>query len=290
MRQSKGTLLICVLPAFVYVVIVCFVPLFLALRMSFSEQIGGENVFVGLSHYTRLLYDKVFWQITAQTFYFAGFSVLLHFSIGLLFALLLNQRIKYRDLWRGLQAIPWLFPAAVTGCIWIFIFQPQYGLLNSILFRLNLSHLAQDWLGQTNLALTSVTIANSWTFFSFFTLMFLAAMQNIPREAYEAAAIDGAGSWSRFWYVTLPNLKPIMFTLCLLDFIWTFRFFDLTWIMTKGGPVRSSEILPTYVYKTAFHNFDYHRAAAIGAAMMIFLLPFTLWYLKLYRSSLERGA
>jgi len=288
MRKRKGIILIA--PTLIYVIVVCFIPLFLALRMSFYQKVGKEYVFVGLSHYIQLFSNKIFWKVTGQTFYFAGFSVLLHFLIGLGLALLLNQNIKYRNLWRGLQTIPWLFPAAVTACIWILIYQPQYGLLNTILFKLNLPHLAQDWLGQTNLSLTSITIANGWTFFSFFCLMFLAAMQNISKEIYESAAIDGAGSWSRFWYITIPILKPVIITVCLVDFIWTFRFFDLTWIMTKGGPVRSSEILPTYVYKTAFYDFNYERAATIGAGMMILMLPFTIWYLKLYHSLIERGA
>jgi len=274
-----------ILPAAIYLVAGCFYPLFSALKMSFYKSVATREVFAGLWHYGNLLRDHVFWSVTGHTFFFAGFSVLFHFLIGLGFALLLNRNLKYKNVWMGLQFIPWLFPMTVVACLWVLIYQPQLGILNNLLRRLNLSTLAIEWLNIPETALAAVTVANIWSFYPFFTLILLAAMQNIPLSVYEASTIDGAGAWSRFWYITIPLIRPAIFTSCLLDMIWTFRFFDLVWIMTKGGPARYSEILPTYVYKTAFYNFDFHRAAAIGGLMVIFMVSFCTLYLVFYSKS-----
>jgi multiple sugar transport system permease protein len=252
--------------------------------MGFYESVGRETVFVGLKHYGGLLREDIFWSTVGHTFFFSGFTVVFHLLIGLGFALLLNRDIKCMSLWRALQFIPWLFPAAVASCIWKLIYQPQYGLLNTVLYGLNLSSLATEWLGRPETALAAVTVVNIWNWYPFLTLMLLAAMQGIPDELYEAAGIDGAGGWAKFFHITIPYLRPVILTVCLLDFIWTFRFFDMVWIMTRGGPMRASEILPSYVYKTAFEALNFHRAAAIGGLMVIFMVVFVVVYLLSHSS------
>jgi multiple sugar transport system permease protein len=271
------------LPAILFLVLAGILPLLASLKMGFYQEVKGETVFVGLKHYGWVLQHKPFWSATGHSFFFSGFTVLGHLLIGLGFALLLNRKIKHLSFWRGLQFTPWLFPPAAVSCLWILIYQDQYGLLNSMLRFLSLSDWTTNWLGTPGTALTAVTIASIWNWYPFLTLTLLAGMQNIPGELYEAIEIDGGGSWSKFWFITIPHLMPVILTICLLDFLWTFRFFDMAWIMTHGGPAKSSEVLATYVYKLAFHTYRFDRAAAVGGLIVIFMGVFTILYLLAYR-------
>lgn len=269
-----------VMPAFIYLLVTCIYPFLKALYTSFVTEAGG---FVGLHYYQEVLHQEYFLKVIRNTFFFTGFSVLFHFLIGLGFALLLNtENLKYRNLWRGLQFLPWLFPPTVAACIWILMYHPVHGVINTSLHQVGLGVMARSWLGDPNLALSMVTITNVWSFYPFFTIMMLAALQSIPETLYEAAVIDGATKWNSFWYITLPHLKPVILTVALLDTIWTFRFFDLVWIMTKGGPMKASEIFPTAIYKTAFKGFKFGEAAAMGGFMVLFMLFFVILYVKYY--------
>ena len=272
------------LPASIYLLMTCIYPLGSALLLGFYDTIGGKTVFVGLGNYIKAINDSALPGVLVNSLAFTAFSVLFHMLIGLGLALLLNVRGRRRNLWRALQLIPWLLPASVVSCIWLLIYQPQYGLLNTVLSKLRLPFLVRDWLGDPGTALASVTISNIWMGYPFFAVMILAALQNIPSDLYEAARIDGAGGWGVFWYITLPLLRPVILTTSLLDIIWTFRFFDLVWIMTKGGPIRATEIMPTYVYKTAFYNFNFHYAAALGGIMVLIMICLSIGYLRIYLS------
>lgn len=272
-------------PAFIYLVLTSVYPLINALRMGFFRSAGGEETFIGLTYYIEVLKDKAFWGVLYNSFFFTFLSVIFHLIIGLIFAILLNRKIRGRDVYRSLQFIPWLFPAVVASSIWVLMYQPQYGLVNTFFNKIGLAFLSFNWLGDPKTALTAVTITNIWTWYPFFTLMILAALQNIPEELYEAARIDGGGDMAQFLHITLPLLKPVIMTTSLLDTIWTFRFFDMIWVMTKGGPVRASEILPTFVYKTAFFDFNFNKASAIGGIMVIIMLIFSVIYLRYYIST-----
>jgi len=281
--KHKINWIIFVLPAFLFLWIACFLPIGVAFKMSFFRPMGHKEIFVGLLHYIRTLQDSLFWLATKNTFYFTGVSVLFHLLLGLAFALLLNKPIKFQKLWRGLHFVPWIFPPVVVAVIWILMAQSEFGLINTILSQLGLSKFRYSWLGRPNTALPMVAIAYIWCGFPLYSIMLLAARQNIPLELYEAAAVDGAGEWHQFSHITIPLLIPTILTIILLDTIWSFRFFDLVWVMTKGGPVHSSEILPTYVYKTAFLEFDFNRGASIAGLMFLFMLCFSITYIFLYR-------
>lgn len=283
-RLSKNTKAVMfIIPAAVYLTLTCLYPLISALKMGFYTEIaGGKNIFVGLSNYIEIFKDPTIWHVMQNSFFFTGFTVLFHLLLGLTFALLLSQKIKYRDFWRGLQFIPWLLPPAVIGALWVLIYDPVIGLFNTTLRQLHLPFLMHDFLGDPKTALSAVTFVNVWSWYPFFTVMLLAGLIGIPADLYEAARLDGAGRWGRFRYVTIPLLKPVILTICLLDAIWTFRFFDLVWIMTEGGPARATEIMPSYVYKTAFYDFDFNMAGAMGGVMVGIMLIFVLVYLKVY--------
>jgi len=251
--------------------------------MGFFEQRKGETVFVGFKHYIWAIENDQFWNSTINSIYFSGFTVIFHLLIGMGFAVLLNRKIKLLTVWRGLQFLPWLFPTAAVSIVWILIYQDQYGLLNSTLRYVGLSDLTTNWLGTPGTALTAVAIANTWNWYPLLTLTLLAGMQNIPEDLYKAMDVDGGGPWHKFWLITIPHLMPVILTMCLLDFLWTFRFFDMTWIMTHGGPAKSSEVLATYVYKVAFHTYRFDRAGAIGGLMLILMGAFTVLYLVTYQ-------
>lgn len=278
-----------VIPAFAFLVITGIFPLLASLWTGFFQVRRGDSEFVGMKHYQWVLQDDVFWKSTLNSFIFTGGTVVGHLLIGLGFALLLNQKIRHLSVWRALQFIPWLFPPAAVSILWILIYQGQYGLINSGLRAVGLGGWAMNWLGEPSTALAAVTVASIWNWYPFLTLTLLAAMQNIPSELYEAMDVDGGTSWDKFRNVTLPHLTPVMLTVCLLDFFWTFRFFDMTWIMTKGGPGKSSEVLATYLYKLAFQEYRFDRAAAVGGYIMLIMALLTVVYLFAYRRA-ERAS
>lgn len=273
-----------VIPAIIYLLAVGIIPMVTSLKMGFYEEVaGGGEVFVGLKNYKSVVQDSGFWNATRHSFFFSGFTVLGHLLVGFGLATLLNRQIKRLTVWRGLQFIPWLFPPAAASILWILIYQDQYGLLNTILRYWNLSSWTANWLGEPGTALIAVTITSIWNWYPFLTLTLLAGMQNIPNELYKAVEIDGGGNWAKFWFITVPHLIPVILTICLLDFIWTFRFFDMVWIMTRGGPAKYSEVLPTYLYKLAFLAYRFDRAAAVGGLMFIIMSIAAVIYLILYR-------
>jgi len=271
------------LPAVLFLIAAGIVPLIISLKMGFFEEMRGEEKFVGLKHYAWALNQKPFWSATVHSFFFSGFTVLGHLVIGMGFALLLNRGIKALPFWRGVQFMPWLFPPAAVSVLWILIYQDQYGLLNESMRGVGLGGWTMNWLGMPGSALAAVTITSIWNWYPFLTLTLLAGMQNIPGQLYEAVETDGGGAWRKFWFITIPHLMPVILTICLLDFLWTFRFFDMTWIMTHGGPAKSSEVLATYVYKVAFHTYRFDRAAAIGGLIVVCMGVFTVLYLLAYR-------
>lgn len=271
------------LPAVTFLVIGGVLPLVASLQMGFYEQQKGESVYIGFKHYTWALENEQFWNSTINSIYFSSFTVIFHLLIGMGFALLLNRKIKFLTFWRGMQFLPWLLPPAAVSVLWILIYQDQYGLLNTTLRHIGLADWTMNWLGRPETSLTAVAIANTWNWYPFLTLTLLAGMQNIPEDLYEAMEVDGGSSWDKFRFITVPHLMPIILTICLLDFLWTFRFFDMTWIMTHGGPAKSSEVLATYVYKVAFNTYRFDRAAAIGGLMLILMGALTVLYLTAYR-------
>ncbi len=254
----------------------------IVLKRSFFHTVGNNQKFIGFGNYISLFKDMEFYLVLKNTLIFTILSVVFHLVLGIMLAYLLNKKIRFRNIYRSIQFIPWLLPPVVVGSLWVLIYHNLYGLLNIVLQRLHLSNLAIDWLGNAGSSLLSVSIANIWAGFPFFTLMLLASMQNISEDIFEAARIDGANEWTQFWKITVPLIKPVILTTSLIEFIWTFRFFDLVWVMTRGGPINATETIPIYVYKKAFLEFDFNKASAIGIIMVLIMVSFSLLYVKNY--------
>ncbi|TKJ22371.1 MAG: hypothetical protein CEE43_07410 [Promethearchaeota archaeon Loki_b32] len=273
----------CCLPAILFIGIMFFYPVFDVVRISLYESslFQEEVSFVGLKHYKTILQDRRFLSALKNTFYFASFSVFFHLLLGLIFASLLNQKIKFRTAGRVLHFFPWLVPQAVAAVLWLLMYQPLIGLYAQIPSWLKVIDPKPGWLSNTSTVMIAIGITNVWKFFPFFSLNLLEGMQVIPDELYEAEAIDGASSWYRFLYITIPHLKPVILTICMFDGVWCFsKTFDLVWLMTEGGPAGTSEILTTYIYEKAFWGESIEYAAAISVVMTLLLMGFVVIYIR----------
>jgi multiple sugar transport system permease protein len=182
-----------------------------------------------------------------------------------------------------LVLIPWTVPIVIAAMTWRWILQPEYGIGNVLLVRAGILAEPIYWLGDLSTALGTTIFVNIWRSFPFYTITLLAAMQAVPRELLEAAAIDGANAWQRFWKITLPHLKGVSLALIVLHVVWTFNNVEFIWLLTEGGPLHASETLATLVYRLAFRTFQISEAASLSVMMIALLLIVGAGYLTLSR-------
>ncbi len=229
-----------------------------------------------MQNYFKLISDAIFSKGIYNTIKFAGLNVLFHFILGLSMALLLNMQIKARRFLRIIVLLPWTVPDVIAGLIWKFMFAPLSGIVNEVLFQLNLINTPIQWLDDPQLALSSVAFAEIWRGYPFVMLILLAGLQAIPQQLYEAAEIDGASVLQRFRYITLPSLKTMIIIALALDTIWECRRFGIIYNMTYGGPGHASEVLSLLTYKHYFEFFNpgYAAAIAIVLASIMFIVSF----------------
>ena len=284
-RSLAGYLFIA--PAILYLLAITVYPMLRVFWDSFFKFTMGTRGgrFVGFENYVALFKDALLLVSFRNTVVFSIGAVVLHLAIGLSLAVLLNRRVVRRrktmqNLFRGFFLQPWLFSSAVAGALWTLLYHP-FGILNSGLVEMGRQPIS--FLGDTRFAMWAVILVNAWKFFPFTMVMVLAGLQSIPSELYEASTIDGASRLQQFRWVTVPLLMPVLSILTTLDFIWSFGFFDLVWLLTRGGPMDATEVLSTYSYKTAFLGLDFGYASAISAVMFVILLAFAILYLRLYR-------
>jgi multiple sugar transport system permease protein len=255
-------------------------PVLDTLRLSLMETRGkDQTIFVGLANYTRLFQDAEFWSAFKNSITFTLGSVFGHLVLGLAVALLLNQRIPFRPVFRIISLVPWMFAPVVVAMTWRWMLDAQLGVINFLLGRLGLTG-PFLWFENARLALPAIIATNVWRGFPFATITLLAALQAIPKEQYEAAAVDGASAQKQFRFVTLPNLRFALIIIATLDTIWNFKHFDLIQVMTNGGPAGATEVLTTLTYKVSFENFEFGYAAAMGVVMSLILLATTVVYVR----------
>jgi len=282
---ARSLPLVFIAPTFLTLGFLVFYPILQVIYISpWNNYLTIKNpVFVGLGNYIWLLQQGVFSLIFSNTAIFAVASVLLHLVLGLSLAMLLSAKIntRARGMFRGVLILPWMFTAAVVAVNWRLILNP-FGIFSALLTQLGLMSLAApiDWFGEQGLALPALILINLWRGYPFVMLMLLAALQSIPLELYEAAAVDGAGAWMRFRYVTIPSIRPVIASVGLLDAIWNFRLFDLVFLTTGGGPLNSTHVLATYTYQLAFENFEFGRASALAVMMLLLTSVLTIFYFR----------
>ncbi len=235
--------------------------------------------FAGLDNYRDVLEDEDFWPSLWHTLVWTSVSVAGEYGLGLASAVALAQNVRGRAIFRGIIIIPWVIPIVVAGLNWTWLLTPDYGVLNLWAVKLGLLKAPVYWLGRLDTALLTVAFVNIWRSFPFYTVSLLAAMQAIPREMQEAAAVDGAGPMRRFLVITMPHLRAVSYTLIFIHIIWTAVNFDFIYVMTEGGPLNASETLPIMIYRYAMQNFDVGGACALASMMMGFMVAsFALYY------------
>ena len=238
------------------------------------DLLSPRKLWVGLDNYTYLFTNPAFGGILWHTLVFTVASVVGTCGLGLAMALLLNMPLRGRNAVRGIVFSPVMLSGAAIGIVWIFIFDPRYGLIQSLLQLIGLD--SPNWLLDTQWALWAVIIVHVWKTIGYAVVIYLAGLQAIPRELYEAAVVDGAGGWSRFLNITVPGLSPVIFFLLITTVLTGFQSFDIIKVMTDGGPVDATTTLIFYLYEQGFVAFNAGRAGVSAVLLFIFMLIFTL--------------
>lgn len=241
------------LPAALFLLAFTAIPLAQAVVLSLQRWNGIQPAtFVGLRNYRLLLEDAVFRQAVGNTIYYTVATILFQTTVPLVVASILNSGIRGSTIFRFVYFLPVIISLTITGLLWSMIYEPNFGILNETLRALGLKSLTQLWLADRSLVLPSIIVVSIWQSLGFYMMIFFAAMQSIPEDLYEAAAIDGANSLQRFRFVTVPMLRNTIIVVIVLNTINGVKSFDQVWVMTAGGPNHASETLGTYLYRTAF--------------------------------------
>ncbi|MCJ1682263.1 MULTISPECIES: carbohydrate ABC transporter permease [Rathayibacter] len=271
-------------PTAIVMLVLMLVPVLLVIGYSFFDNVitNPKPAFVGLANYLEVLGDPKFRTATGNTIVFVGVSVAAHLVLGLGFAMLLNSPLVptvAKSLFRVVYVLPWLFTVAIIAVLWRLLLNPN-GVINYALISLGLTDKGIEWLASPATALLSVTFINIWAGYSFYMITLLAGLQGIPHDLYEAAKVDGASAWQRFWNVTIPQLKPIIISMSVLDIIWTSQQFALIWMTTGGGPIDATEMLSTYTYKLAFSRYEFSVASASAVLILLLTMVLAFFYVR----------
>jgi multiple sugar transport system permease protein len=283
--------LLLIAPAMALLLTIILYPLLNSMYIGLLDKslIYGGDEFVGLQNIAAVLRAD-FLPILRSTLVFTAGATLLPFLLGFGVALILNGPLPGRGIWRGAFLMPWLVPSVIVSFLWLWIFNANYGVLNGVLRNLGLIASNVNWLSNGASAMTAVIIAKTWQTFPWIAVMILAALQTIPRELYEAAAISGANRWQSFRYVTVPHLRGVSSIVLLLSLIWNFQHFETIYVMTQGGPAKATTTFSVAVYQTAFQAFDLGKAGALGILWMLLLSAVVLVYLRFGMGEEEANA
>ena len=271
-------------PALVIILGLNLYPTISGVLTSFTNQslLDPFNwAYVGLQNFQKLFADPVFHISLIHSLVLTGLAVVLQVILGLILAHLLIQNVPGIQFFRSIGMIAWVLPIIASVVMFRFITLPNYGFINILLKDLGLGHLARNWFGDETYAFALILIMHLWRNVPFYAISFMAAMQAIPSDLYEAARIDGASAWRQFYHVTLPNLRYIILVMVILHVTFTFNNFDFVYLSTGGGPVNSTEVLPTFIYKQAWNGYELGYASAGGVVMLIVLVVLALGCRKL---------
>jgi multiple sugar transport system permease protein len=247
------------------------------------DIISPDRPFIGLQNYERMFQDEDYRQSIINTAYYTGATVPLTMGVGLLIALLLNQPIRGRGLLRTLYFMPVVTPFVVVAIIWKWLYNGDFGLFNYYLLKTHLIDEPLLWLSDKNLAMPAVVLMSVWSGVGFSMVIYLAGLQSIPQEYYDAAKVDGAGAWARFRHITVPMLAPTTLFLMVMGIIGSFQVFTQIFIMTNGGPVDRTTTMVFYIYEAAFKFYEMGYASTLAYALFAMLFVFTLIQLRMYR-------
>jgi multiple sugar transport system permease protein len=285
-RYSESeTASIYLMPTVVLLVVLVLYPVIYSFWLSITDMtIGVHGIvtrFAGLKHYLQMRYDPRLPRIVIQTFRFTTLRVIGTLIIGLAIALILNVGSLGAQLFKRIFLIPWALSHVVNALMWKWMYNADYGIVNEFFLRLGLVNQYQSLLSEPATALYAILYADIWKSVPFVALMLLAALQNVHKELYEAAMVDGAGSLTCFLHVTLPSIRPVLLVNLVLQTMWALKTFDLIWVLTQGGPVDSTLTLNVYAYQRAFSFLDLNCGAALSFALAGITLVLTMLYVRL---------
>ena len=266
-------------PAAIYILCIVAWPLIETIRLSFTNSsLAGED-YVGFQNYEKMLSSSKYNKIIVRTFIWMFFSVTFKIILGLIGAVLLNANLWGRSAFRVLVIPPWIVPIAI-GCLgWLWLYNGYFGILAGVGMRTGILDGPYGFLAYKNSAFISTIITDVWVGTPLVTVFFLAAMQGVPKDLYEAAYCDGASKWDRFFKITLPQITPVIITIALLSAIWTFNSFEVIYILTEGGPRGATTTLIIDTYKMALGNYKFGKGAARAVIVVILLTIFSAFYM-----------
>lgn len=271
-------------PALLLLCTVILVPIVYSIGMAFFRfdllQMDKGNPFHGLKNFIITFKNPLFWNAFRNTLVWTFSTVSLQLVIGVLFALLLNRKIKGKMIYFVALLIPWATPSAVASLLWRWLLHADYGFINALFLGLKIIKEPIPWLSTPGWAMFWVIVARSWKEYAFCTIMISAALRTIPPSLYEAAEMDGANKVIQFFYITVPWLRPTIAIVTSLIAIGSFNGFNMIWMMTKGGPVRQTEILSTFIYQTGFERYQLGLASAQSIIMVLFLAAIIIFYIR----------
>lgn len=281
--RQVGVLLI--LPGLAVFAAIILYPFVDAILMSFTDRsmIYPNYSWVGLDNYKKVFQDPYFGKTLWTTVLFVVGSTVLPYVLGMFWAVVLNQGFRGSEFLRGVTLVDWIVPGTAIGFLWSWIFNGQYGILNSLLKALGILDNGISWLGQPGTALLCVIIARTWQMLPWYMAFLLGGLQSVSLEQVEAAHIDGANNLQTFFRVILPGMKQTALLIFVLGLIGNLQHFDLPWTMAQGGPARATTTLSIEVYTTAFKNWNMGKAATVGAIWAVILACFSSIYLRLNR-------
>ncbi|WP_129843631.1 sugar ABC transporter permease [Streptomyces sp. RFCAC02] len=283
-----------VAPALVYLLAFFGYPLVRNVLMSFQEftpttYFTGESPFNGLENWRRVFDNELFGDALWQTILFTVGSLVGQFAIGLGLAVFFSRRFHLSGVIRAVLLLPWLVPMVVSAVVWRRIMDQDHGILNSFLETLHLSQDGVSWLSSPSVALLSAILVNIWIGIPFNMVILYGGLQEIPRELYEAASLDGASPWRTFRSITLPMLRPVVTVVLVLGFMSTIKILDLILALTGGGPADSTQTLGTLTYQLSFMQLDFGQGAVVGNVLILISAVFAVLYLRVNRADTVKG-
>lgn len=288
-KKTLGYLLI--LPSAIIIAMVLLYPILYSVYLSFFETLPGPGTLiltpVGLKNYMETIKSPEWWLALGRSAYLVLYDIVVGMSLGLGIALLLNKEFRLRGIARALVLFPYVLPSIVKALMWRWIYNADYGFLNGFLFQLGIIRNYIPWLSDPKLAIHMIILANIWEGTPFAIIMYLAALQTIPKELYEAAGVDGATPWQMFTKITLPLIRSITFILIVIKTVATFKVFELVYALTAGGPGDSTQVVGYLIYSTTFASFKFGKGAAMSFILLIIVLALVLIYFKLFQSEEE---
>ncbi|QRG68872.1 carbohydrate ABC transporter permease [Brevibacillus choshinensis] len=280
-----------ILPALLLIVLFVFLPILFNLYYSMFRWSAFERngVFVGLDYYVKLFQDPIFYTALKNNSLYAVISLLFQVGGGLVIAAILEEKVirRWQPLFRTVFFLPAVISISVVGLMWQLLYNPEIGLINGALKAIGQTQWMHSWLGDSKTAIYAVVAVSQWQYTGYMTMLFLIAMHKIPGELYEAAMIDGANRLRTFFHITIPQLREMILVGSMITVIGAFKVFDEVYVMTFGGPGRSTEVLGTMLYRAAFRNDEMGYASTIGTAIFVITLGLSLLQMRLAKTGQE---